>query len=71
MSFADNELPDYIMVMLANKKTVHQINNDLQLFLGDNTNLFTSWLQNAISDPSTLSASHSERGEITLCCSIP
>ena len=44
-SSPDNELPDYIMVMLANRKTVHQINNDLQLFLGENTNRFTVWLQ--------------------------
>lgn len=33
------------MVMLANKKTVQQINNDLQLFLGENTDPFTDWLQ--------------------------
>ena len=49
----DNELPDYIMVMLANKKTIHQINNDLQLFLGDNTNRFTEWLQRAMLSPET------------------
>ncbi|KAL5474839.1 hypothetical protein EMCRGX_G026859 [Ephydatia muelleri] len=45
INIADNELPDYIMVMLANKKSVHQINNDLQLFLGENTDPFTDWLQ--------------------------
>lgn len=39
----DNELPDYIMVMLANKKTANQINTDLQLFLGENTDRFTQW----------------------------
>eukprot|EP00731_Ephydatia_muelleri_P033350 Em0028g25a len=44
-AYIDNELPDYIMVMLANKKSVHQINNDLQLFLGENTDPFTDWLQ--------------------------
>ena len=51
---SDNELPDYIMVMLANNKTVHQINNDLQLFLGENTDRFTAWLQRAITDPAAL-----------------
>ena len=50
----DNELPDYIMVMLANKKTFHQINNDLQLFLGSNTNHFTEWLQKATANPDTV-----------------
>ena len=53
-AIADNELPDYIMVMLANNKTVHQINNDLQLFLGENTDRFTAWLQRAINDPDSL-----------------
>ena len=56
----DNELPDYIMVMLANNKTVLQINNDLQLFLGDNTDRFTSWLQRAITDPSALMEKETE-----------
>lgn len=39
----DNELPDYIMVMLANKKTMNQISTDLQLFLGENTDQFIDW----------------------------
>jgi hypothetical protein len=42
------------MVMLANNKTVDQINNDLQLFLGENTDRFTTWLRKAISDPATM-----------------
>ena len=44
----DNELPDYIMVMLVNKKTFHQISNDLQLFLGEHTTTFIDWLQHAV-----------------------
>ena len=44
----DNELPDYIMVMLANKKSIQQINSDLQLFLGENTDTFTNWLEECI-----------------------
>jgi hypothetical protein len=30
----DDELPDYIMVMVANKKTKEQMSTDLSLFLG-------------------------------------
>ncbi|EEC01696.1 conserved hypothetical protein [Ixodes scapularis] len=41
----DDELPDYIMVMIANKKTKEQMARDLSLFLGDSTTNFTNWLQ--------------------------
>lgn len=40
---ADDELPDYIMVMVANKKTSQQMADDLSLFLGGNTVKFTEW----------------------------
>ena len=49
------------MVMLANNKTVHQINNDLQLFLGANTDRFTEWLQDAMNNPSVLTETVSEQ----------
>lgn len=39
----DEELPDYIMVMVANKKTSQQMADDLSLFLGSNTIKFTAW----------------------------
>ncbi len=39
----DEELPDYIMVMVANKKTSQQMADDLSLFLGNNTSKFTAW----------------------------
>lgn len=39
----DEELPDYIMVMVANKKTSEQMTDDLSLFLGNNTIKFTTW----------------------------
>ena len=39
----DDELPDYIMVMLANKRSKEQMAEDLILFLGTNTGLFTDW----------------------------
>ena len=61
-SFVDNELPDYIMVMLANHKTIHQINNDLKLFLGGNTERFTTWLQGAITSPRVLDSEQKEDG---------
>ena len=48
------------MVMLANNKTVHQINNDLQLFLGENTDRFTAWLQRAITGPAALMETDTE-----------
>ena len=40
----DEELPDYIMVMVANKKSQFQMSEDLGLFLGTNTEKFTTWL---------------------------
>jgi len=40
---ADDELPDYIMVMVANRKTEEQMAEDLSLFLSNNTTKFTTW----------------------------
>ncbi|VDM30417.1 unnamed protein product [Hydatigera taeniaeformis] len=42
-AFADEELPDYITVMVANKKKRSSMVKDLQLFLGNQTELFTDW----------------------------
>jgi len=39
----DDELPDYIMVMVANRKTEEQMAEDLSLFLSSNTTKFTTW----------------------------
>ncbi|KAL1138450.1 hypothetical protein AAG570_008514 [Ranatra chinensis] len=44
----DNELPDYVMVLVANKKTQKQMDVDLQLFLGSRTFIFTTWLHNVL-----------------------
>lgn len=41
----DDELPDYIMVMVANKRTKSQMNEDLHLFLKTKTAAFVDWLQ--------------------------
>ena len=50
------ELPDYIMVMVANKKSEEQMTEDLTLFLGDNTDQFTSWLHSLISKLQSIAA---------------
>ncbi|CAB3396796.1 unnamed protein product [Caenorhabditis bovis] len=42
--YVDDELPDYIMVMIANKKEQKQMKEDLALFIGKNTNKFVDWL---------------------------
>ncbi|KAL3321314.1 hypothetical protein Ciccas_000021 [Cichlidogyrus casuarinus] len=44
----DEELPDYIMVMVENKKSQKKMAEDLSLFLGDEADNFSLWLQNLI-----------------------
>ncbi|KAI6224076.1 Zinc finger CCCH domain-containing protein 14 [Aphelenchoides besseyi] len=41
---ADDELPDYVMVLAANRKEKPQMKSDLQLFLGKFTSPFVDWL---------------------------
>ncbi|RWS10484.1 zinc finger CCCH domain-containing protein 14-like isoform X4 [Dinothrombium tinctorium] len=43
-----NELPDYIMVMVANQKSRYQMKDDLSLFLGKNTDEFVDWLHESL-----------------------
>lgn len=40
----DEELPDYILVMVANRRSKSQMCTDLSLFLGTHTESFTDWL---------------------------
>ncbi|KAK1143564.1 zinc finger CCCH domain-containing protein 14-like [Acipenser oxyrinchus oxyrinchus] len=47
-AYVDEELPDYIMVMVANKKNAQQMTDDLSLFLGNNTVKFTIWLHGVL-----------------------
>uniref|UniRef100_A0A8C3U2W3 Zinc finger CCCH domain-containing protein 14 n=1 Tax=Catharus ustulatus TaxID=91951 RepID=A0A8C3U2W3_CATUS len=47
-AYVDEELPDYIMVMVANKKSQEQMTEDLSLFLGNNTIRFTVWLHGVL-----------------------
>ncbi|XP_033047559.1 zinc finger CCCH domain-containing protein 14 isoform X9 [Trachypithecus francoisi] len=63
-AYVDEELPDYIMVMVANKKSQDQMTEDLSLFLGNNTIRFTVWLHGVLdklrsvtTEPSSLKSS--------------
>ncbi|THD18836.1 Nuclear protein UKp68 isoform 10 protein [Fasciola hepatica] len=49
-AFIDDELPDYIMVMVANNKSESSMAKDLQLFLGEHTGGFTKWLHTVLDD---------------------
>lgn len=40
----DDELPDYVMIMVGNKKDKTRMKADLKLFLGENTTSFVEWL---------------------------
>lgn len=44
----DEELPDYILVMVVNKKSRQQMHEDLHLFLEDNTAPFVDWLHDQV-----------------------
>ncbi|KAJ8396889.1 hypothetical protein AAFF_G00012120 [Aldrovandia affinis] len=44
----DEELPDYIMVLVANKKNAQQMAEDLNVFLGHNSIKFTLWLHEVL-----------------------
>ena len=55
------------MVMLANNKTMEQIAQDLELFLSENTQHFTNWLQEAVSNPEILRRGVGVAGEREGC----
>ncbi|XP_011153047.1 zinc finger CCCH domain-containing protein 14 isoform X1 [Harpegnathos saltator] len=44
----DEELPDYILVMVVNKKSRQQMHHDLNLFLEDCTTVFVDWLHDQV-----------------------
>lgn len=44
----DEELPDYILVMVVNKKSRQQMHEDLHLFLEDSTTPFVEWLHDQV-----------------------
>ena len=43
-AYVDDELPDYIMVMLTNHRTKTQMEKGLTIFLKNKTTAFTNWL---------------------------
>lgn len=55
-AYVDDELPDYIMVMVANKRSRSQMNSDLGLFLASNTVVFTEWLHSLLEKLQTVRA---------------
>ena len=46
--YIDDELPDYVMIMVANKRSKQQMISDLNLFLGNQTELFVTWLHEVL-----------------------
>ncbi|KAK2707053.1 hypothetical protein QYM36_014917 [Artemia franciscana] len=59
----DDELPDYIMVMIANKRTKSQMDSDLSLFLGSHSDQFTSWLHQVLNRLKEVTLSTTSKGE--------
>ncbi|XP_065095042.1 zinc finger CCCH domain-containing protein 13 [Ochlerotatus camptorhynchus] len=46
--YIDDELPDYVMIMVANKRSRQQMIDDLTLFLGAQTEVFVNWLHQVL-----------------------
>ena len=47
-AYVDDELPDYIMVMVANQKGPDVMKQDLGLFLNEHTEVFVDWLSKVL-----------------------
>lgn len=60
-AYVDDELPDYIMVMVANKKSRAQMSQDLGLFLGANTETFTGWLHGLLTKLQTITVDSGDK----------
>jgi len=43
-AYVDDELPDYVLVMVANRRGRQDMKKELELFLGEATDKFCSWL---------------------------
>ena len=48
--YDDDELPDYIMVMIGNKRSKNDMTSDLNLFLAEDTPKFIKWLFDHMDD---------------------
>lgn len=66
--YIDDELPDYVMIMVANKRSKQQMIADLNLFLGTQTELFVIWLHEVLQklQEVTLPAASGELNKIDL-----
>ena len=49
-AYVDDQLSDYVMIMITNKKTEKQMTEDLELFLGgiEQAQNFSAWLHSLI-----------------------
>uniref|UniRef100_A0A915EEB3 Zinc finger CCCH domain-containing protein 14 n=1 Tax=Ditylenchus dipsaci TaxID=166011 RepID=A0A915EEB3_9BILA len=56
----DEELPDYVMIMVGNKKDKGRMKSELKLFLGDNTSPFVEWLFGFFQKVKTVTSSIAE-----------
>ena len=43
-AYVDDELPDYVLVMVANRRGRDDMKKELELFLGEATERFCTWL---------------------------
>jgi len=48
-ALSDDVLPEYILVMVQNKKGKHQVAQDLEAFLGKDARIFAEWLWDFLS----------------------
>lgn len=48
-NYIDDELPDYVMIMVANKRSESSMTQDLKLFLGSNTEVFGKFVESWLS----------------------
>jgi len=58
-AYVDDQLSDYVMIMITNKKTEKQMTEDLELFLGglEQASTFSSWLHELIKKSTDSTAS--------------
>ena len=66
-AYVDDELPDYIMVMVANQKSQDVMKEDLGLFLNENTEIFVNWLAQVLDKLKKVTLGKSDQNVTTLC----
>ncbi|XP_062523498.1 zinc finger CCCH domain-containing protein 14-like [Corticium candelabrum] len=63
--YIDEELPEYVMVMVGNSRSHAQMASDLKVFLGSSTVVFTDWLFQKLSKLSSDATNESDSREGT------